>query len=375
VLYVVRMEDGKYVLEAGAAHGITDGAEFLVYQEQDSPPRTPPLGTLVACNVTAFSATMDFPPDAIRFVLAQPAFALQTKSGTEEDLRLHVAMNQRFINVFQELAREMERSGPNHRRFLLVERGHAELDIDLEDGQVVFNILNPLVTKYGLVRMPFQISPDDHVDSIIRAAAHYHWHLRRHGTNTLQDGVQIEFKALEHDINDKFHLIYRPTGPNLNKGGVVDIVVDSNRMYCIKIINNTTLALYGSLFFFDNSDLSIREFVTYRRITADRHEFTEPYYQPPTTGKDFKVDPPLPPKQSLTIGFGDGGSVPFTYGVRDGQNVDVGFLKLFLTTEHVDFSNVPQSSPFNQVRVDREVQSKITSRWDTMLVTVVQRRA
>jgi hypothetical protein len=98
------------------------------------------------------------------------------------------------------------------------------------------------------------------------------------------------------------------------------------------------------------------------------------YYQPPTAG-GFKVDPPIRPKGSLTIGYGAGGAAPFSYFLRNNQDVDVGFLKLFLTTEQVDFSNVSQLSPFgkNNRGIERE-RPKPMRVWDTILVTVVQRK-
>ncbi len=101
---------------------------------------------------------------------------------------------------------------------------------------------------------------------------------------------------------------------------------------------------------------------------------SESYYQPPTAGM-FKVDPPIGPKGSLTIGYGSGGSSPFNYLLRDGQDIDVGFLKLFLSTAPVDFSNIPQRSPFYvDPRKGRLAQVKTMSVWNTLLVTVVQRR-
>ena len=92
------------------------------------------------------------------------------------------------------------------------------------------------------------------------------------------------------------------------------------------------------------------------------------------------MDVPLPKKVnnvpgSLTIGYGSGGTVPFVYFMRDGQDVDVGFLKLFLTTEPVDYSNIPQNSPFNvNDRAHATYKPKPLLIWDTLLVAVVQRR-
>jgi len=215
--------------------------------------------------------------------------------------------------------------------------------------------------------MPFRMeSTYDDVYPVIRASAHYHWHLRRNNTSRrLQNYIQLEFKKveeLEDEYDDDFNAIIKPVGDDLNVAGVVDIVVNTDDMYGIKLINNSALDLYPSLFFFDNSDLSISS-----------------YYQPPSAAQ--KLDVPLPRKiddvpGSLCIGYGSGGSVPFSFFMRDGQDVDVGFLKLFLTTEPVDYSNIPQTSPFHlDHRGNGTYKTKPRLIWDTILVAVVQRRA
>ena len=271
----MELEGTGYVMKAGAAHGITVGAEFSVYREHDLPPRTTPLGTLVACDVSEFSTTMSVPPGTEPFALVGSAFALQTKPGTEENLRLHIAMDTTLVNIFETLAPRIGPSSPGQRRILFVEKTDAELGLELEDGQIVVNILNPLVTKYGLVRMPSssRIQPDvDQVYPIMRAAAHYHWHLRRQGTSDLQNGIQIEFKAVEFTVDDDLNDIGCPVGPDLNVGGVVTITASDRVMYGVRIVNNTALALYPSLFYFDNSDLSIGTTLNWReRLFTNVH--------------------------------------------------------------------------------------------------------
>ena len=96
------------------------------------------------------------------------------------------------------------------------------------------------------------------------------------------------------------------------------------------------------------------------------------YYQPPTSGAE--VDPPLLPNSSLTIGYGAGGGVPYCYFLRENQDIDIGHLKLFLSTEYIDLSHVPQRSPFVPHRDIGPVTDKTTSTWDTILIPIIQRR-
>jgi hypothetical protein len=261
VFYEVRMESDKYVMYAGAAHGINNGAEFAVYKDRETPPKMSPFGTLVVKETGAFITTMHLPDNAVAFALAGTGFAMQIKTGEEEDLRLHIALNDKLSPVFEALGEEMLRTDSNRRRISLVEKDKAELDIAINGDHVVFNILNPQVTLFGLKQMPFRVEPTyEDVYPVIRASAHYYWHLRRNNTsNVLQNHVQLEFKKMQEldEYDDDFNPIFAPTGDNLNAAGVVDIIVDPDDMYGIKLVNNSALDLYPSLFFFDNSDLSI----------------------------------------------------------------------------------------------------------------------
>jgi hypothetical protein len=83
------------------------------------------------------------------------------------------------------------------------------------------------------------------------------------------------------------------------------------------------------------------------------------------------VEPPLEGKGYLTAGYGDSGSVPHEYFLREGQNVDVGILKLFLSRKQVDLSHVAQPSPFAPIggrsKAPRKSSAPIGSRFTTQL--------
>jgi hypothetical protein len=100
-----------------------------------------------------------------------------------------------------------------------------------------------------------------------------------------------------------------------------------------------------------------------------------------------EVEPPLKGKGYLTVGYGDSGSVPYSFFLRKGQDVDVGILKLFLSRKQVDLLHIAQPSPF---QVKLEVASTDTRPrgsekvvlpepknlplpWDTIEIPVIQR--
>jgi len=125
--------------------------------------------------------------------------------------------------------------------------------------------------------------------------------------------------------------------------------------YGVTIRNKIKVPLHVSLFYFDCSDLSITT-----------------YYIPPAIGE--KAQPSLPGSGILPIGYGDGGGLPYRYFLREGQNLDVGFLKLFISTESVDFECIPQPSAFDQGRGGSASRQKPKPIWDTQTITVVQRQ-
>ena len=85
-----------------------------------------------------------------------------------------------------------------------------------------------------------------------------------------------------------------------------------------------------------------------------------------------KIDAPLPPKSTLTLGNGGSGGYPFTFVLLEGQKKDISFIKLFLSTSPTDFSNIPQGSPFFGRSSDNGPLVLGTPNvWATKLVTVV----
>jgi hypothetical protein len=103
---------------------------------------------------------------------------------------------------------------------------------------------------------------------------------------------------------------------------------------------------------------------------------SEPLYECPISDPNSKVDPSLQPKGSLPLGYGSSGAPPLKFTLREGQDVDVGFIKLFVSTEQMDLSTVNCKSPFENGRplVKNNEDAKPPSLWDTILLTVILRK-
>jgi hypothetical protein len=89
-------------------------------------------------------------------------------------------------------------------------------------------------------------------------------------------------------------------------------------------------------------------------------------------------EPLLHPGGSIKLGQGPTeDDAPFIFTLNERQDEEFGFLKLFLSTEYVDFSNIEQPSPFKGARSIGRAEGLFTNimTWDAVLVTIVLRRA
>ncbi|KZP24193.1 hypothetical protein FIBSPDRAFT_822304 [Athelia psychrophila] len=366
VVYPIRMEHGEYRMEAGSAHGISVGAEFAVYADHNAVLTSEPLGHLAVTRIEFFHTILKPTSDSRPFSLhmGASAVALQTKLGQKEDFTLHVEFDIKFKSVFEALLTDMQAPGPNSAKIALVERNQAKLEIVMEDALLYFNNLDERVTAYGISRIPFSVEPDpEAIRPILRAAAHYHWHLNRNSTldKIFVSKVDVQFFELlaEDDGEYEDDPIWNPdeNPENLYAGGAIDLVIDLSKRYGMQLTNNTPWDLYPAVFHF-KEDLSI-----------------VPYYCQKTSGNPdspFRADGGV-----FTIGYGFTGTKPLhrASNLPDGRDITVGFLKMFFTTKYVDFSNIPQPTPFIRRRADVPPTKVKPARWGTILIPHIQRRS
>ncbi|KAK0214569.1 hypothetical protein IW262DRAFT_1515117 [Armillaria fumosa] len=352
---------GQYILEAGEAHGITTKAEFVVFTDRSM--ASTALGTVVAVDTTDFTATCRFSAGIDKmqpFILAHPGYALRTRVGNGQDLCLFLEPDETLLDIFKQIAAEMRNDKAGRRGFHLAEnRNDADLVVAADGDLIHFEIMNELCRKHGLTRMPFDVKIDDSdaMRRILQSSADFYWYLHRSSEGVLSGKVKVECTKLTAtgEYTDDLEDILEPDGDNLNNEDIIFIDVDEEAIYGFKILNTGSVPLHVSMFYFDVSDLSISS-----------------YYQPGSAQKDVNVS--LPPGESLSIGYGTSGTVPHIYTLRKGQDVDVGFLKLFFSTEYLDLSGVVQKSPFTESRGGGQVVPQSRCLWDELCIAVVQKR-
>ncbi|PVF91863.1 hypothetical protein CPB86DRAFT_820144 [Serendipita vermifera] len=364
-LYPVQQnkQENTYTMHAGIIQGVSEEAIFAVYNDRDAVLAGSVLGYLTTSKIRLGSSTMTVVPGQPPCEIMEKAVALQTSPGKESGLSIYLSdddMGSSIPRVFGLDILDEWTEGCNV--VFTKDKEQAHVEMAWEHKEIVFNILDPHVTVHGLSRMPYRIEPSkESVQRVLDAASNFYWHLRRISSDPdLIDAVDIEFRRIQStgEYDDDLNDIYLPHGSNLIQQGIVDLVIDGTSEYGITITNKTEMALYASLFYFDNCDFSIT-----------------PYTRPPTSRG--RVDAPLPPKGPdgiFTIGYGSGGIPPLLYTLREGQSLDVGFLKLFLSTEPAQLSSIVQPSPFTTDRMAAFKRPKVSGCWHTVLIPLVQRK-
>jgi hypothetical protein len=172
--------------------------------------------------------------------------------------RLRVTVEHRLSSIAQTLAQTLQcESVEFHSR----QSGH-DLYIAPDGDHVTFHFSDPLLTKYGFSGVPYHIPRNvGDICHVVRAAARYYHYLRRGSEQrVLGKKVHVEFtrvNPLEDEYDDDLNQIYQAEGENLNCDGVVDVVVEKDAMYGMKIVNGWNIPVYLAVFYFDQSDLSI----------------------------------------------------------------------------------------------------------------------
>ncbi|KAF8597025.1 hypothetical protein BDV93DRAFT_548099 [Ceratobasidium sp. AG-I] len=329
----VEREDNVCFLNAGIAQGITVGSKFDIYTDHIDNEKNQRLGSMRVVAVEPLRSTLDWEKKEDPFDLPKLSYGYQTKCGAGQDFPIH--FTDKFVQSVQ------EKDGPewlkgftaNEQSIVFKEAdvNTAQFIVDLDEkGDVVFETTHALSNKNGLKRLPYSV-PNTVKDVLVvlRSAALWTWHLERtNPEHPFKEGVEVEFTRVVRDgFDEKFRPHRRAEGANLNVSGVADIVARKNEYYGMKIWNNTPRDLYAYLFYFDASTQAIDPWTV-------------------SSMKGSKGEANLTARSSFTIGYGSGGQSPFSFVVEDNQELEVGVLKLFVTTVQGEFSTVKHSSPF-----------------------------
>jgi hypothetical protein len=146
-------------------------------------------------------------------------------------------------------------------------------------------------------------------------------------------------------------------------------------LYGYKIVNKTYQPLFVSLFYFSPIILKISEIFYFFNQFFVLKGIHKVLYNPPIVAADQEnaAEPALPEMSDYTVGYGDSGASPCQCTLKSHLDVDVGFLKLFYSTEFIDYSDLVQRTPFisGGLGDDRPFIPVYLPFWGSMLCTIL----
>jgi hypothetical protein len=256
-----RNDDGNnFTLAAGDSLGIMANTKVAVYESNLADDEDAPLGHLLVSKVESEKSTLTSIAEAT-FNVPPLFYAKEANFNLRQRLRVFSNVQSHWGPALRKAAANSQQSGLE----LVHNPKAADLCISLKEDKIVFDRQDQLVSKYLGSRFPHSLSvhysDSDDAVRVLKCAARFKYHLEHVGRSF--DGVRMELhklKALEGQ--DKIpgpKKIYKPTGHNILTSEPARVIIDKSFYYGLTIFNNTPIDFYPSVFFFDPSDLSIRE--------------------------------------------------------------------------------------------------------------------
>ncbi|RXW20168.1 hypothetical protein EST38_g5666 [Candolleomyces aberdarensis] len=263
--YTVEWGKKRLRLAAGIAHGIRKNARFTLYQNIEAlRDGSKPLGQTKESEIGAFSTLLlplhnmssDFPASCI---------AIQTESSDPEGLRVHAPAEILHLPLFKEIASSFSGKGINDPcRIKLVDKAEAQLEIVPAGGsQVTFNVLDEFSTNCGFTRLPHVVDLyDGSLGRILCSAARYYLQLNIQHTSYPEplEKPKVELFLLKEQCGEDDEVVLIPGEEYMYRGAMIEIEVDEETKYGIKIWNHEDVDLGLVCFYFDHANLSISDF-------------------------------------------------------------------------------------------------------------------
>jgi hypothetical protein len=101
------------------------------------------------------------------------------------------------------------------------------------------------------------------------------------------------------------------------------------------------------------------------------------HFEPRAAHDMATIDPPLLTGGRPTpLNFGNGSGDPIQFKLFEGQKSDVGFLRILVSTDYADLSDIAQEAPAQPETGSRALappeKPKVPAIWDAITLAVVQ---
>ncbi|KAF4622052.1 hypothetical protein D9613_009137 [Agrocybe pediades] len=329
---VTAMEEGQCtIVRAGSAEGIKAGSVWSIHRTNlaDSQ-ENPALGQLTVLKVDLFSTTVKIPPlpSAIPFTANSILYSKLVRNADSSEPISVYSFNKAWLESVIPPAVRTELS------VRIVDNiEESDLALWVDQGRVRFQRRKKLQIPYSEPVMRGSVNAENvsAIRNVVKASIFFDYHLKRNSQREFK-GVRMELKEVDEEELEEGNLC--PKENVLSDEWSATIHDCEQKRFIVTLHNESDIPLYPYLFYFDPDKLTI----------------TSLYSPPVGGGKDgftSLVDAPLAPKKQLNIGNINADDGLLAFDVAKGENAEVGYLRLFLSTQPAAFDTMVSSeSPF-----------------------------
>ncbi|CAE6432958.1 unnamed protein product [Rhizoctonia solani] len=143
-------------------------------------------------------------------------------------------------------------------------------------------------------------------------------------------------------------------------GGVVEITVGSSLYgFNLQCDSRIRSPLYVRMFYFDATDFSMNDMFGHNAATGE-------------------YIPDILPGGQLLIGDGIDGGAPIRFNLSSGQEVELGYMKVFWSTQPLELDHLKQKSAFTMrsgdMRGAEVVRDVAADKWGTACLALILRK-
>ncbi|CAE6447578.1 unnamed protein product [Rhizoctonia solani] len=365
-------ENKEIVLQAGAASGVTTKSIWEIYNTVTGEVS---LGTFRAespyVSTTVLKPEEDGKNESLLAYLHEKGFGTRTYArqvavGVVDELRVYFTprAKERIFPTDESTgtASYSVGSGKDDVGYVVhgaVDSADIAVDHDDSDGRVSFRLCDRQAEQYGVATLVNRVRAErSAVEEVLFGAAKWKWHLQRKNTDSwITDLVKMELISVGERSGMHKKMFPEEERKSVNTSGIADFEVKRQHLYGVKLTSQVNRPLHVRMFYFDTTDFSIVDMFGH------------------STGKDAVIKP----EGTFTIGDRAEGGTPLQFTLNKDEKLDLGYLKVFWSTEPLEMEGLEQKPAFNR-------ESRKWSRlrgcklfvnegveWGTMLLSLVQR--
>ncbi|KAH7337511.1 caspase domain-containing protein [Rhizoctonia solani] len=372
----VEVEEGskKIILQAGAASGVTTKSIWEIY---DSASGNVLLGKfraeppLVSTTVLQYEGKGE---DGAYWAHIERAksessetrtYARQVRVGVIDELRVYFTprAKERIFAAGEVDQTEPYSIGSGEHDVGYVVHGaedSADIAVDLDSELVSFRLCDRQAEQYEVAKLVKKVRAErSAVEEVLFGAAKWKWHLQRKNIESA-DMVTMELIRMGERSGRTRVMWAEEDRKSMTASGVSHFEVRRENLYGIKLTSRVEKPVHVRMCYFDTTDFSI--------VDMFGHQ----------TGKD----PVMAAKGTFIIGnnYKGGSPLQFMLNEDEGEKLDLGYMKVFWSTEPLEMEQLGQKPTFNRksrswsqrhrgasLDVDENIE------WGTALLTLVQR--